>query len=266
MLRNLSNILRSPKKYRRLTHYCMFIGYPRSGHSLVGSVLDAHPDCVISHELDALKLFGEIKSRTQLFELIENNSREYALEGRKWTGYSYDVPGQWQGRSRRIQIIGDKKGGSSTDQFDADEGIIDRLEKMVRLPIKIIHVIRNPFDIISTRFLKGKNPPELEGESLLDEIIKSHIRMTQAIARLRQTRMLFDMRSEDLKSAPRENLVALLKFLGLGVSDEYLDACAEMIKPAVSRTRDKVAWTDHQVMRVNTLIDGHDFLSGYTYL
>ena len=35
--------------------YCMFVGYPRSGHSLVGTLLDAHPDIVIAHELDALR-------------------------------------------------------------------------------------------------------------------------------------------------------------------------------------------------------------------
>ena len=35
--------------------YCMFVGYPRSGHSLVGAMFDAHPDIVIAHELDALR-------------------------------------------------------------------------------------------------------------------------------------------------------------------------------------------------------------------
>jgi len=39
----------------RLEGYCMFIGYSRSGHTLVGSLLDAHPEMVIAHELDALK-------------------------------------------------------------------------------------------------------------------------------------------------------------------------------------------------------------------
>ena len=27
-----------------LKTYCMFLGYPRSGHSLIGALLDAHPD------------------------------------------------------------------------------------------------------------------------------------------------------------------------------------------------------------------------------
>jgi hypothetical protein len=36
--------------------FCLFIGYPRSGHSLVGSLLDAHPDIAIAHEVNVLGL------------------------------------------------------------------------------------------------------------------------------------------------------------------------------------------------------------------
>lgn len=38
-----------------LETYCMFIGYPRSGHSLIGFLLDAHPSMIIAHELHVLK-------------------------------------------------------------------------------------------------------------------------------------------------------------------------------------------------------------------
>ena len=41
--------------FEKLQAYCMFIGYPRSGHSLVGSLLDAHPNIIIAHELNALQ-------------------------------------------------------------------------------------------------------------------------------------------------------------------------------------------------------------------
>jgi hypothetical protein len=36
----------------------MFIGYLRSGHSLIASLLDAHPNAIATHELDALKFVG----------------------------------------------------------------------------------------------------------------------------------------------------------------------------------------------------------------
>jgi len=41
-------VLPDARRYRRhfdaVRTFCLFIGYPRSGHSLVGSLLDAHPD------------------------------------------------------------------------------------------------------------------------------------------------------------------------------------------------------------------------------
>ncbi len=37
-----------------LERFWSFIGYPRSGHSLIGSLINAHPDVVVCHELDTL--------------------------------------------------------------------------------------------------------------------------------------------------------------------------------------------------------------------
>ena len=36
-----------------LKYYCMFIGYPSSGHSVVGAFIDAHRNAIVSHELNA---------------------------------------------------------------------------------------------------------------------------------------------------------------------------------------------------------------------
>ena len=51
------NYLNKKTFLKSLETYCMFIGYPRSGHSLVGSLLDAHPQIILAHELNALELF-----------------------------------------------------------------------------------------------------------------------------------------------------------------------------------------------------------------
>ena len=33
--------------------FCLFIGYPRSGHSLIGALLDAHESVAMAHELSS---------------------------------------------------------------------------------------------------------------------------------------------------------------------------------------------------------------------
>ena len=38
------------RMYDDLQAFCLFMGYTRSGHSLVGACLDAHPEAAIAHE------------------------------------------------------------------------------------------------------------------------------------------------------------------------------------------------------------------------
>ena len=83
--------------FKEVEYYCMFFGYPGSGHSLVGSLMDAHPKMVISHELDALDYMRRGYRQNQIFSLILQRSAEFTQEGREWTGHSYKVEGQWQG-------------------------------------------------------------------------------------------------------------------------------------------------------------------------
>ena len=50
--------------FKDIETFCVFIGYPRSGHSLIASLLDAHPEMVFSNELNVLryikyKFFGK---------------------------------------------------------------------------------------------------------------------------------------------------------------------------------------------------------------
>src|SRR5499426_2498533 len=90
--------------FREVEAYCMFIGYPRSGHTLIGSLLDAHPDMVIAQELDALRYIYAGFRRNQLYSLLLDNSFHFTTAGRKWSGYSYTVPNQWHGRFVRLRV------------------------------------------------------------------------------------------------------------------------------------------------------------------
>lgn len=142
--------------YGDIEKYCMFIGYPRSGHSLVGSLLDAHQNMIIAHELDALKYLDSGFSRKQLYQQILENSIKFNETDREWTGYSYWVPNQWHGRFSELKIIGDKKGSRSVLRFMRNPGILQKLRDEIEIDIKFIHVTRNPFDNISRMFLKSR--------------------------------------------------------------------------------------------------------------
>ena len=64
----------------------MFIGYPRSSHSLVGAILDAHPEIIIPHEYDVIAkwkmgLRTEKLQKYVLFYQIHHLSMTQAMFG-----------------------------------------------------------------------------------------------------------------------------------------------------------------------------------------
>jgi len=132
--------------------FCLFIGYPRSGHSLVGSLLDAHPDIAIAHEVNVLGLVaGNDLDRRTLFHTLLRRSEADATRtaGRRATGYSYAVPKGWQGQVRQLRVIGAKSGEKTSLRLGRDPGELNGLRRLVGAPVRLLHVTRNPFDCIA---------------------------------------------------------------------------------------------------------------------
>ena len=101
--------------YNGVETFVLFIGHARSGHSLIGAILDAHPLIIIPHEWDVIAKWDHYINRsiddvsqvkTRLFFDLHSLSRSQAMfgnrapSGPKGDRYSYYVPGQWQGTYR----------------------------------------------------------------------------------------------------------------------------------------------------------------------
>ena len=102
--------------YGHITTYVLFIGHARSGHSIVGSLLDAHPEVIISHEQGSRweQWGGELNPATSrqkylFYFRIHKNSEYHAFFDRRAPvsfvhqgngTYIYKVQGQWQGQYR----------------------------------------------------------------------------------------------------------------------------------------------------------------------
>lgn len=243
--------------------FCMFIGYARSGHSLLGSLLDAHPHAVIAHELDALRYFRLGFRRQQVYSLIVENARRFAEEGcRAKVDYGYAVADQWQGSYERLRVIGDKKGGRSTRRLGNDPALLERVRQVVGTPLRIVHVVRNPFDNIATMHHRtGAGRP-------LSEKVSYYFGLCETVRQLRQhldPGELIDVRHEDVVCGPEASLTRVGAFLGLTMTDDYLRDCASVVFPSPTRTRDRAPWTDGLRAQVDRRIPDFDFLSGYSF-
>ena len=246
--------------FRNVQSYCAFVGYPRSGHSLFGSLLDAHPECVISHELDAIKFLYEGFSREQLFALIAKRSRDFARGGSRWNEFDYSVPGQWQGSFRELKVIGDKKGGLTALQVRRDPSVLGRLQSVVRVPVKIIHVVRNPFDNVATMLRRDK-----QGFGELSAYARRYVEHCEGtqIALDWAGEFALTLKHEDFITDARGYLAQACTFLGLQAPAPFLDACAARVRPSPHRTRTSVEWTEPALATVREALDRYEFLQGY---
>ncbi len=245
--------------YNDLQAYCMFLGYPRSGHSLVGALLNAHQDIVMAHELDALSLVQQGISKHDLYQKILNADQAFVQSGVQWQEYNYKVENQWQGKYKKLKVIGDKKGGRTALLMQNFPALFPRLESLVKLPVKIVHVVRNPFDNIAT--MSGKN------NLTLQKSIEMHLGRCRFIEQFRKSYTdsnFITVHHENIIENPQQQLKKLCQFLGVDADDEYLNECAGIVFKGPSRTRTSVQWTDELVAQVKAGIDDISFLNNYT--
>jgi hypothetical protein len=261
-----SETQQSAVTYADLQAFCLFIGYPKSGHSLVGALLDAHPEVVIAKAMNPLALIAvDGRPRDEVFGELLESSREEAARGRKQNKYRYGVEGQWQGKARTLRVLGDKFSDRTTKRIAKNPEALEAFGREVGLPLRLIHVVRNPFDMVA-RIAKQKIK-EGSGE-------ERRAQATDYIARLAQTNdeviaagdpPVLTVRQESVVDAPQDELARMCEFLGVEAEQEYLDACAAIVFRSPHRTRDLVEWSDEQVAAVDAVIARHSFFAAYTF-
>jgi hypothetical protein len=262
-VRSLAPAWQNRQAFGDLSAYCTFVGYPRSGHTLVGSLLDAHPDVVIAHELDALRLVRWRVPRSVLFGLLLRRSEDFAASGSRWMGYSYAVPGGWQGRYRVLRVIGDKRGATSSTRLGARPHLVQRLRATVALPLRFVRVTRNPFDNVARMYLVARE----RGVTTLADTIPRYRRLAEdsdcAKALVPEEEWL-DVRSEELVADPKGILRRLCRFLGIVPTTQYLDSAAAIVFTSPNRTRDKVDWSRPEIEQMEELVARTPHLTGYS--
>jgi len=246
--------------------FCMFIGYQRSGHSFIGALLDAHPDAIMGMEVDALNLVQMGYSKRQLFYCLFRNSEIFTRKLRnKWTGYSYAVPGQYQGTFRTLRLIGDKKGGKSTLRLGENPELFERLNDLVKCRIKVLHVIRHPLDNISTMILRhmpvGR---ELGTEDFRDKIDLYFSKADINLKLISEGSMeVLNVYHEDFISDPHTGIKEILEFVGLEPELSYIESCAGIVNETPHKSREKIAWPEDLESEVSARLFKYPFLNRY---
>ncbi len=244
-------------------NYCMFIGHGRTGHSLVGSLLNGHPEMVISHELDALRLLDRARvpvTQNQLFAAILQRDAEFTELGREWTKYSYDVPGTDQGEFDRLRVIGDKKGGASTRRLGYSPELLGTLREAISVPLRVIHVVRNSFDTIASR----RNMKQVWADYGIEKYF-ANADNVELVAEMLEDDELLRVHHEDLIADTPGVMERLCSFLDVEPAEEYLAACDEFVFDSPKQTRHEIEWTDEEIERIERKNAEYDWLARYSF-
>ena len=267
--------------------FVFFVGIPRSGHSIVAALLDSHPHIVISNELD---IFNEVNlsdsSKSSLFNDIWKTSYRMARSSLRGSGkgYSLAIDGLYQGAYQSyIDVIGDKKGGKTTSAFltnkELFQGHLNKLRNLVNLPLKVFHVIRNPYDNIATLAIyehfhrrradvamtKKSNKTINIDPEMMDNSTHYYFDLYRGSEMMRQQFNLdtMDVHGKDLIANPKVMINKMCNFLQVPCSDEYLDIVSRKMFSSESKTRYNVKWTDEQIAKVKENILKFDSLKQY---
>lgn len=246
--------------FKDVRTFVFFIGYPRSGHSLVGSLLNAHPDIVIAHELDAFRLFEDGAGRDEIFSKILKRDRRFTMGGQKWAGYGYTVPGGFQGKFEHLYVIGDKKGGRTTRRIADDPTLLGRMRTTVRVPIRLIHIVRNPFDNITTIHRKHEYP--------LENAIDFYFMLANAARKIREAAEpgeYLELHFEDFVRNVDASMKKLCDFLGVDSTPEFRKACASIVFESPKKSRDDILWTPQARSSILARARDFDFLARYSF-
>jgi hypothetical protein len=246
--------------------YVMFLGHARSGGTLAGALLDAHPNAIIGDEVDVLQYVNAGFERDQIFHILLERSQRQAKKGHVKAGrdqkqYSYYVPNAWQGRYERLMVIGNRKAGISTQRIGSDPQALEHLQRLLgSIRLKFILSVRNPYDTISTMNIRSGR----ELESGVSQYFANCATM-QEVKDIISPENLLVMRHEDLLRDPDNHLRQMCRFLDIPAVENYLSACTAILFQSPATSRKKVKWETEMIQKVKAEIEKFSFLEGYSY-
>lgn len=266
---------------------------------MLGQLLNNHPNMVITNEYHFLShiLRKSYSDNTQtLYGLCGMASQTEQRDGSILSsGYPRPIFGKLDPRGKKIHIVGDKGGG--TIGLHVNEHGPQVLEKVLgRYRVCLLHVIRNPFDIISSICIRyaamkyGEGLPYCLGiqkvsksmvshlgeeETMrqlhkhLDYSIKYFFDLADAVKKVKKVNKMamLDIHHEAFLKQPDVQMSTILRFLGMKVVDwMYCLECVKQSKPVhKSRLLFPKLFNPERIAQVEKHASRYDWLRDYRH-
>ena len=208
---------------------------------------------------------------------------------RKRDSYSFHIPTQWLGNFSQLKIIGDKSAGIKYAQYYSEEWSAEAeqtfndIEQVFKTPVVIIHLVRNPFDMIAThtviRVLRNTShlathrwdhTAKLESPagkfSKVIQLFRNLSRGVLAVQRDWDSKFrMLETHLADFIYNPKKILRKICDFLDVDCREDYLEACDSVAFKTLSKSRYLLDWPPEIVDSVNNLIHEFPFFKRYSF-
>lgn len=316
--RSLGRCVMNSQTSKRIKKFVFFIGYPRSGHSIVASFLDAHPHMIVAHEFSLFSWWPKYRqehseadllssiTRLTLLNSLTNSSYWESREGERSCkyvnkGYTLCTNSTWHGKCNRyLEVIGDKRAGGTCEAYLQSPGEFVRnyreLMRLVDLPVRVIHVVRNPYDLITTSALyeaaRLKNRGKVSGDNanfvtkikentklsnfqykyqndrVLQERVGAIMQLAGAVTNLTELvgrENVLELHNCDMVKDAASFVQRLCGFLDVDCGTDYIEMCAEKVFKNISRSRDYMHWPQEVIDMVEQQKQRYPFFHRYSF-
>ena len=128
-------------------YFVLFVGHSRSGSSITGALLDAHPNAMIGHEFHVFKnmqLHPDVYHSKDAIFTAQLSAKHWSSTPPQRRHNMY-VKGLWMGQFEgNLSVIGDKGAMSMTTLYRADKSLflklLRRLQAITGVPIQFVQV------------------------------------------------------------------------------------------------------------------------------
>ena len=239
----------------------LFVGSPRTGSTLLGQIINYHPNCLVSNEVRfANKVIESDKDINTILNEIYNEAMdqyEQSLENDKKFGKTIDTyQPKWKSmthllnkdsfKKKDITLLGDKKAGGLAKVYmkngDLTIGFFNKNKN-----IKLIQIIRHPIDS-SKSLMKSHGVKTLN--DACDYILKTTIAGNELIQSTENDS--YQIYYEDLLQNPEDELKNLFKFLKIKLESEWINGIKTILNTQTS------IYTEEEMLILRDLLKTND--------
>ena len=272
----------------------IFVGHQRSCHSIVGAIIDAHPNVIVAPVFNPFVRYLNspegLPTKEKLFQRFydaaQHSMRANGIRNKDSKGYTLTVDGLYQGMFKdKVDVIGSIRAEPNSKTYSQHpeefHTLFNMMRKKVGVPIYVIRVIRNPYDIIATASLyaeyghqevvdlkkqqsEGKLKNRVHVDKQLERFSREYFELlngSEGVIRLGDHHL--DVSCEGLIDKPKEMIMDICDFLQLECSKDYVTKCAATVFRSKSITRKIIKWPSDIVKYIQTSAKNYPYLKKY---